>query len=132
MALMTFNRKERLIALVGLVVAIAALAYGFSLDARGFAGNALAEFAGMVVSVLLAVLVVDRVLDSARKRRWALVSAQTIGTLEFAFVRAGLAVYLCLAAPRPSDADPFTMSMIGPDELAESFGSAVGTGGCDA
>jgi hypothetical protein len=115
---MAFGRKERRIAWGAATVALAAIVVGFLLDAKGFGDNALAGLAGMIFSILLAVFVVDRLLDEARARRWSLVSAETVETLQFSFVRAGLSLYLRLPAPRPAAADPYTMAIAGPAELA--------------
>jgi hypothetical protein len=90
--------------------AVIALAAGFWLDAKGFAGNALAELAGMIASILVALLVVDRLVAAHQKRRWREVADGTLQTLENAIVQAALNVYLLLPAPRPPAADPFTMS----------------------
>jgi hypothetical protein len=108
-------------ALAGLLLALGALVGGFWIDFEGFAGNALAELAGVLISVLLAVFVVDRLLEDHRATRWALVSDQTLRTLDDALVRAGLALYLQLPAPRPSSADPFTMQMTTQAQLVGAF-----------
>lgn len=106
---------------VSIGVGVAALAGGFAIDFAGFAGNVLAEAAGIVFSVLLAVFVVERLLDADRRQRWALVANGTTHTLEEALTRAGLNLYLRLEAPRPPMADPFTMSMAGFSHLVEAM-----------
>ena len=86
----------------------AAVAVGFALDAEAFAGNLLAEAAGVVASVVLAVLVVERLLERDRRARWRLVSEQTARTLRFALVKASVPMYLALPSPKPHGADPRT------------------------
>jgi hypothetical protein len=91
------------------------------LDVKSFAGNALAEFAGAILSVLAAVLVLDRLVENDRRRRWNLVAEETVETLRLALIRAGVAMYLRLDAPRPPSADPFTMAIAGPEELVRAL-----------
>ena len=118
---MKTQRRFVVLAFLGLAVALAAIVGGFVLDFRGFAGNALAELAGVIFSVLLAVFVVDRSIDRHRRARWSLVSEQTAQTLDDAIVRAALVLYLRLEAPRPSSADPFTMRMVSRDQLGTAL-----------
>lgn len=87
---------------------VAAIAVGVALDAEGFAENLLAEVVGVVVSVLLAVSVVERLLESDRRARWRLVSEQTTRTLRSALVKASLPIYLALPSPKRHGADPRT------------------------
>lgn len=95
------------------------LAAGFWLDSSSFAGNVLAELAGVVVGVGVAVLVVERLVDQDRRARWRLVETQTIRTLRFALVKGALPLYLQLPAPRTPEADPFAM------EEADMLGEAL-------
>ena len=81
---------------------------GFAFGVDGFAGNLLAETVGVLVSVLLAVLVVERLIERDRRTRWHLVSEQTARTLRFALVKASLPIYLALPSPKPFGADPRT------------------------
>jgi hypothetical protein len=113
--------SARAIVLTALLVSLVAIGAGFILDARGFAGNLLAEIAGILISVLLAIFVIDVLLDRARARRWKLVSNETLVTLQFAVIRAGLEIYLLLPAPRPPRADPYTSSMSTHGSIPESL-----------
>jgi len=109
------------------VVAAAAMAVGFVIDAKNFAGNLLAEIAGVLIGVVLAVLIVDRAVERDRARRWNLVSEQTLSTLRFVILRAGMDVYLSLPAPRPPDADPYTRGQFGEEGgLTNSLGELAG------
>ncbi len=104
-------------------LAVVAAAGGFALDPKGFAGNILGEVIGVITSVLLAVFVLDRLVERDRRRRWSLVAEETLQTLRFALVRAGLAMYLRLPLPRPPTADPFTMQFGSTEALTLSFQS---------
>ncbi|HEU4706031.1 MAG TPA: hypothetical protein VFS64_02455 [Solirubrobacterales bacterium] len=92
---------------------MAAVAAGFAIDASSFESNLLAELAGAVVGIGIAILVVERILDEDRRARWNLVETQTIETLRFALVKATLPIYLHLPAPRPPEADPLSMEEAG-------------------
>ncbi len=109
------------IVVVALLIVLLAVGTGFMLDARGFAGNLLSEVAGILIGVLLTVFVIDALIARERTRRWRLVSTETLATLRFAVIRAGLEIYLLLPAPRPPRADPFTSSLSGRDALADSL-----------
>lgn len=87
----------------------AALAVGFAIGPIAFAGNALAELAGMLASILFAVFVVERILASDRDARWQLVAKGTAETLRFGVIKAALVIYNELPAPRPPNADPYAM-----------------------
>lgn len=115
------RRLPRIVAAATAVAVVVALAGGFILEPDGFAGNVLAEIAGVLLSVLLAVFIVDKLLERERRRRWDLVSSETIATLRFAVIRAGHSVYLLLPAPRLPEADPYTMSMTSPSELPDAL-----------
>jgi len=107
-----------------LVVAIAiagsagALAAGLLLDVGSFVENLLAELIGVFLSIALAVLVVDKVVERERERRWDLVSVPIIHTLRFALMRTGMEAFLRLPPPRPPNADPYTLGVLAPDRLA--------------
>jgi hypothetical protein len=109
------------IAVVGLAVALAAFAAGFMLDAKGFLGNLLAETVGVVVSVLLAIFIVEKIVERERAKRWALVSNETIASLRFAVVQAGHHVYLLLPAPRDPEADPYTLGLLQRNRLSSAL-----------
>lgn len=98
---------------IAITVALAATAGGFMLDAKGFGGNLLAEIVGILMAAVLAVLIIDRAVERDRARRWDLVSQQTLSTLRFVVLRAGMDVYLSLPAPRPPNADPYTLGQLG-------------------
>jgi hypothetical protein len=110
-----------LVVALAVALAVAAMAAGFVLDAKGFAGNALSELVGAIFSVLLAVFVVDRLVDRERRRRWELVAEETIRTLRFAFTRVGLTLYLQLPAPRPPGTDPYIAAIAGVPQLARAL-----------
>jgi hypothetical protein len=95
-----------------------ALLVGFTIDAKGFAGNLLAEIAGVLVSVLLAVFIVEKAVERERSRRWDLVAEQTASMLRFAVIRVGSHVYLRLPAPRSSASDPYTLGLLGDKQLS--------------
>jgi hypothetical protein len=109
----------RWLAWTAAVVAVIAVAGGFLIDPKGFAGNALAELAGMIASILVAVLVVERLVAADRNRRWSEVADSTLRTLNNAVVQTSLEIYLLLPAPRPPDADPFSMGIA--DELPSAL-----------
>jgi hypothetical protein len=109
------------IAAVATLVAVAALIAGFLLDTEGFLGNLLAETVGVLLSVLLAIFIVERVVERERAKRWDLVSDETITTLRFAVIRAGQHVYLLLPAPRDPDADPYTLGLLQRDQLTAAL-----------
>lgn len=111
----------KVLLVLSVMVAAAAIVTGFMLDAAGFAGNLLAEVAGLLLGVLLAVLIVDVLIERERARRWDLVAAETETNLRLAMIRAGLDVYLLLPVPRPPAADPYTMSQAGPHGLSEAL-----------
>jgi hypothetical protein len=104
-----------------------ALIAGFALDPKTFGEHLLAEFVGLLVSILVAVFIVDVFVERERSRRWDLVSTETVTLLRFAIVRAGLDVYLMLPAPRPPAADPFTMSEAGEGQLAMALSTLART-----
>jgi hypothetical protein len=110
MSSLPFWRRLAWVSLVGLLGLLLA---GFAVDAKGFAGNLLAEVIGIVVSAFIAVLLVDRFVEAERKARWQLVADVTKETLRFAVVKAALPIYLQLQAPRPPNADPFVMNEAG-------------------
>lgn len=97
------------------------LVVGFALDAKGFSGNLLAEIAGVLVSVLLAVFIVEKAVERERSRRWDLVAEQTTSMLRFAVIRAGTNVYLQLPAPRSAAADPYTLGLLGDKQLSAAL-----------
>jgi len=109
----------RVVVLVGLATSAGAIVVGLCLDSKGFVGNLLAEVAGLLLGALLAVLVVDRLLERSRDSAWKLVADGTIRTLEFALVKAALPQYLRLPAPRPPTGDP--VSMDGAGELGRAM-----------
>jgi hypothetical protein len=126
-------RHSRWLAWAAAAAAATALAAGFWIDPKGFAGNALAEFAGMIASILVALFVVDTLVAADQRRRWSEVAEGTLGTLENAVVQASLHVYLLLPPPRPPSADPFTMSHagqleVGLRELATAVAKEPGIG----
>lgn len=103
---------------VALGVAVISLGVGLTIDVNGFVENLLAELIGVLLSILLALLIVDRVVEREQARRWDLVSGEILQMLRFALMRAGVDVYLRLPAPRPADADPYTMGLAGEGLLA--------------
>jgi hypothetical protein len=112
---------------VAIVLLGAALVAGFALDVKAFGEHLLAELVGLLASVLVAVFVVDVLVERERARRWDLVAAETVASLRFAIIRAGLDVYLLLPAPRLTAADPFTMSEAGKGQLAMSLSTLART-----
>lgn len=101
------------LAVFAVVVSAVATVVGFAIDVEAFAGNLLAETAGILLGAVLAVLIVDRAVEHDRARRWSLVADQTLATLRLVVIRAAMDVYMSLAAPRPSDADPYTLGHAG-------------------
>lgn len=104
---------RRTLVLGALGVVAVALAIGFLLDWKGFAGNALAELAGIVASVLVALFFVDRFTKAERDARWASVAGATARTLEGAAVRASLRAFVQLPTPRPPHLDPRMAETVG-------------------
>ena len=98
--------------IAALIMLAAALAAGFAIDASSFALHLLAELVGLVASVLVAVFIVDVLIERERDRRWELVAGETTSSLRFAILRAGHSIYLLLPVPRPAAADPYTMSEV--------------------
>jgi hypothetical protein len=101
------------LAVFAVVVSAVATVAGFAIDVEAFAGNLLAETAGILLGAVLAVLIVDRAVEHDRARRWSLVADQTLATLRLVVIRAAMDVYMSLPAPRPSDADPYTFGHAG-------------------
>src|SRR4051794_15661195 len=105
--------SNKILVSVAVGTIVVALAVGFALDYKGFAGNLLAEVAGMLGSVLLAVLVIDALVERDRAQRWALVADETLEALRFALERATMPFFLRLPAPRPAMANPTSMALAG-------------------
>ncbi len=102
------------------------LAAGFRFDLGNFGSNALAELAGVVASVVAAVLVIERLVDRDRRSRWQLVEAETLKTLRFALVKGALPLYLHLPSPRPPNAEPYGMNEDGKlGEALRNLGAAL-------
>jgi hypothetical protein len=120
---MPVRTSLRTLVAVAVIVIVLALAGGFALDAKGFATHLLAEVVGVLASVLLAVFVVDVLVEREQARRWDLVAVETTTALRFAIIRAGLDVYLMLPAPRPTTADPYTMGLGEHGELTAALRS---------
>jgi hypothetical protein len=112
------NRRTLLVLTLGVIAA--ALSAGFWLDWRGFAGNALSELAGMLASILVAILLVERFMKAERDARWASVAQATSRTLQAAAVRASLPAFVQLPTPRSAALDPQMALSIGllPNALA--------------
>jgi hypothetical protein len=112
------HRKAMLV--LCLVVIAAALGVGFRLDWKGFAGNALAELAGMIASILIAIALVARFTKAERDARWSAVADATTRTLEAAAVRASLPAFVQLPTPRSPALDPQMARSVGrlPQSLA--------------
>jgi hypothetical protein len=109
-----------------------AAAVGAALDPRAFAGNVVSEVLGALAGVVVALTLVERLVDRARRRRWAIVSRQTYKTMQWVLVKASLTFYMLLPAPRPTSADPFTGDAGGylPEalhELARAFANFAET-----
>jgi hypothetical protein len=73
-------RRDRLTAaLVALgLCAAAATAGGLLLGARSFLSNLLAELAGFALSVVVAVVIIEKLAEQRRRRRWDLVRDSTL------------------------------------------------------
>ena len=104
-----------------------ALIPGFALDVKAFGQHLIAELVGLLASIVVAVFIVDVLVERERARRWELVAAETTASLRFAIIRAALDVYLLLPAPRPTAADPFTMSETGTGSLAAALSTLAGS-----
>jgi hypothetical protein len=102
------------------------LAAGFRLDLGNFGSNLLAELAGLVASVVVAILVIERLVDRDRRARWRLVEAQTLKTLRFTLVKCALPLYLHLHDPRPLEANPYGVHQLEPlDERLRNLAAAL-------
>jgi hypothetical protein len=109
-------------AIFAVVISALAIAAGFAIDVKAFAGNLLGETAGVLLGALLVVLIVDRAVENDRTARWGLVAEQTQDTLRLVVIRTGMDVYLALPAPRPAKADPYTLGHTGDDmQLSQSL-----------
>ncbi|MCX7785144.1 MAG: hypothetical protein N2201_02805 [candidate division WOR-3 bacterium] len=73
--------KNSLFILVLIVLALVFIIIGFSLNVKDYAINILAEMAGLFIGVIVAVLLVDRLTENQRKRRWARVRELTHRTI---------------------------------------------------
>lgn len=109
-----------------------ALVVGFAIDCEGFAGNLLAEIAGVLVGLLLAIFLVEKILDRERQDRWNRVAEQTMKTLRFALIRASTSVYLSLPTKRPPKADPYTLGLLGDNRLTDALHALAGVIRADA
>jgi hypothetical protein len=107
--------------IAALILLAAALAAGFTIDANSYALHLLAELVGLLASVLVAVFIVDVLVERERDRRWELVAGETTSSLRFAILRTGYSIYLLLPAPRPPAADPYTMSEVPQTGLTSSL-----------
>jgi len=103
------------------LIAVVVLAGGFAFDSKGFFGNLLAEVVGVLGSVLLAILIVERVIERERAKRWDLVADETIATLRSAVIRASHRVYLLLPPPRDPNADPYTLGLLQQNQLTAAL-----------
>jgi hypothetical protein len=65
---MKINQKHFVILCVLLVLII--IVTGLTIDFKGYLGNILAEIAGLIISILVALLLVDRFTEIQRKKRW--------------------------------------------------------------
>jgi hypothetical protein len=101
------NLSLKRLAVIAIAISAVAIGLGLLIDFDGFVDNLLAETAGILLGAVLAVRIIDRAVDHDRARRWELVAVQTLDTLRFVVIRAGMDVYLLLPAPRPGDADPY-------------------------
>ena len=88
---------------VALALATAAglVAAGLALDSPEFTGNLLAEGVGVVVSVVVAVTLVERWLSRERARRWQRVRSQTVRAIDANL--ADIAFRFSLRIPPPRD-----------------------------
>jgi hypothetical protein len=113
--------------IVGSSLLLAAiLEAGFRLELGHFGSNLVAELAGVVASVVVAVLVIERLIDRDRRARWGLVEAQTLKTLRFTLVKGALPLYLHLHDPRPPEANPYGMYQSEPlDEKLRNLAAAL-------
>jgi hypothetical protein len=64
-----------------LISALALVALGLALSLGGFLGNIVAESAGVLVSVVGAVLVAERLIEYRRRQEWANVRSLTLGAI---------------------------------------------------
>lgn len=86
---------------------------GARLDPAGFVGNLLSEGVGLAASLVVGLVLVERLVERDRRRRWELVAAETETALRFAIVRIAREIYLEIPAPRPGAADPLSMADAG-------------------
>jgi hypothetical protein len=67
---MNLKLVQKLFILICIILALIISIIGFSIDFKGYLGNILAEIAGLLISVLVALLIVDRYTEYQRKKRW--------------------------------------------------------------
>jgi hypothetical protein len=63
------------------ILVLVASVIGFFIDAQGFLGNLLAEIAGVFVSIIVALLIVDRFVEHQKEQQWARVRKLTYGAI---------------------------------------------------
>ena len=65
---MKFSQKSFVI--LGVLIVLIIITIGFAIDFKGYLGNILSEIAGLIISILVALLLVDRFTEIQREKRW--------------------------------------------------------------
>jgi hypothetical protein len=68
---------------ISFVIALLAILGGLKIDASGFAGNLLAETAGIFISIILALVIVDRYVEYQKWEQWSKVRNITYMALAY-------------------------------------------------
>ncbi len=85
--------KNSFFILILLVLALFFIVAGFLLNVRDYAINILAEMAGLFIGVIVAVVLVDRLTENQRRKRWARVRELTHRTISHHLVNIMLELF---------------------------------------
>lgn len=67
---MKYRIFQKTFILIFALLALIFIIVGFSVDKKGYTSNILAEIAGLFISVVVAILLVERFTEGQRKKRW--------------------------------------------------------------
>lgn len=73
--------KNIILISISLVLALIFIVIGFLFDVKDYSINILAELAGLFIGIIVAILLVDRLTENQRKKRWARVRELTHRTI---------------------------------------------------